>query len=444
MASFNELLPTGRIVFSFPYYEVSGVPVLFSRLALYLREQYRVDVAVIDYPTGYMAKTLVGTGVEIIPFLADQPLNLNASDCLVLQSVHPYSMHKEIIPHANTKIVFWNLHPYNWVQLLPLPLIKAKQLKDTMFSASIMRYCFPAQRKQLATTAQDMNKKSSLFFMDGENKQVTQTVLGLSFGETDYLPVPCDAINENRKLSSMDHSVVSTGEDESSGGVRFAWVGRVCDFKVYILKRAIFDAERHCVNNKVDATFHVVGEGDELHQLNSVEGSLTRVKLIFHGNITGSGNLNDFLLRDVDIMFAMGTAALESSKLGIPTVLLDPSYSEVPKGYQYRWLHNTEDFTLGEMVNDSSIRPDIDSLSVLVSELAVDYKRLSTAAYTYCQDNHFMPVVANKFLAKISKSSYQYKDFSIDVLTRPTVFRLYLWLREHLLNLSVKLQKRSV
>ena len=42
-----------------------------------------------------------------------------------------------------------------------------------------------------------------------------------------------------------------------------------------------------------------------------------KVRLIDH---LEEGSLNSFLLNETDILFAMGTSALEGAKLGIPTV----------------------------------------------------------------------------------------------------------------------------
>ena len=41
-----------------------------------------------------------------------------------------------------------------------------------------------------------------------------------------------------------------------------------------------------------------------------------------------STEINSFLLQNIDLMFAMGTSALEVAKLGVPTVMVDATYEE--------------------------------------------------------------------------------------------------------------------
>lgn len=60
--------------------------------------------------------------------------------------------------------------------------------------------------------------------------------------------------------------------------------------------------------------------------------------------------IRDHLTQNSDLHFSMGTAALEGGLAGLPTVLIDASYYDFPENYRYRWLHQTERYSLGRFI----------------------------------------------------------------------------------------------
>ena len=68
----------------------------------------------------------------------------------------------------------------------------------------------------------------------------------------------------------------------------------------------------------------------------------------FHGNLKYK-NLINLLNNSVDLSFAMGTSALDSAKIGIPTVLVDYSFKKI-KNYKFRWIFDTQNFDLAHEI----------------------------------------------------------------------------------------------
>ena len=97
---------------------------------------------------------------------------------------------------------------------------------------------------------------------------------------------------------------------------------------------------------------YVIGDGDCESIVKSFKPR-KGLEIRFLGTIVT--NLDEILLEH-DVVFAMGTSALEAAKLGIPSVLMDASYYEFPKDYRYRWLFESEEYVLGYMLPSEKIR----------------------------------------------------------------------------------------
>jgi hypothetical protein len=130
---------------------------------------------------------------------------------------------------------------------------------------------------------------------------------------------------------------------------RFAWLGRIDhDFKVLPLLRIVRDVSAHCQSHDEGASFLVIGSGNA--------DELLRREIRLHPHIrfnwlprVANDELEDVLLRETDVLFAMGTSALEGARVGIPTVLIQPfTQGEQEPSHPYRWIGTTDGHSLGE------------------------------------------------------------------------------------------------
>ena len=62
-----------------------------------------------------------------------------------------------------------------------------------------------------------------------------------------------------------------------------------------------------------------------------------------------SKNLEEFI-REFDLIFAMGTSALDAARVGMPVVRLDYSYKLIGSNYRYKFLHQVEGYSLGDRI----------------------------------------------------------------------------------------------
>ncbi|MCX7119947.1 MAG: hypothetical protein NTZ86_08840 [Legionellales bacterium] len=151
--------------------------------------------------------------------------------------------------------------------------------------------------------------------------------------------------------------------------LRFMWIGRVDnDFKILPLLRIIRDVSSALKRGvlKGELEFTIIGSGDSEDLLQKEITLTTGIKFIWKGKVPLS-ELTDLLTKNVDVLFAMGTSALEGARCGIPTVIVQPfSYQKQEPSLPYRWCHQTVGHSMGEFswVPCEPVQPkcDFDSL----------------------------------------------------------------------------------
>ena len=382
------------ITFFFPYRQISGVPVLFMRMARFLSEHHGIDTRVIDYPDGYMARTLRETGskVTVQPFYDKVPLSISADTLLVMQSILPYTIRPELKIDRNTRVVFWTLYHLNLVQtIIPLPFFRHIQARYFLFHKLFMNTLMFTLKRRLHGLVKSMNEKRAIFFMDGSTLKYTQERLDVRIDRPIYMPVPCDDVPRNLKKT------MAPCDDGSP--LSFCWVGRIADFKTPILLYTIRKLSELARKKLLTIRFHVIGEGPDEPIVRALNVEHNRFQLINEGVISGEA-LDRFLLDRVDILTAMGTSALEGAKLGVPTVLLDASYGAVKGDYRFRWLFESEDYGLADLMDDSQFVAGNDSLERIIEEAQGNYAALSVRTFEYCARNHSISSVAGNSLVE--------------------------------------------
>ena len=77
-----------KIIFFFPFRGYGGVPVVFLNIAKYLQNSSpALNIAVVDYADGYMAKNIGDSGVELIIFSRNELLHFGEQDLVIFQSL---------------------------------------------------------------------------------------------------------------------------------------------------------------------------------------------------------------------------------------------------------------------------------------------------------------------------------------------------------------------
>ena len=181
-----------------------------------------------------------------------------------------------------------------------------------------------------------------------------------------------------------------------SYGITIMWLGRVEGFKInsiILIYKEILAAAK--AGNKI--SFVVVGDGGDLDLLKEKVVTTPMVKVEYMGEVVGD-ELEYLLISQCDILIAMGTSALEGAKLGVKTLLVDVFLGFVPDMYNFKWLYETEEYSLGRILyrDDNSLLEIGCSLSSIIA--GDGWGDVSVKCKDYVNRNHTIPLSAELLL----------------------------------------------
>lgn len=409
-----------KICFYFPYDEVSGVPVLFFRMANEIAVSNKLNqIYVIDYSDGAMARNLISvSNLKLLPFVHGVPISPPEDAVLVMQSILPYTMLPELKILPNTKLIFWNLHPECLVpSLLPFPFLRNLQNLNFGLYNVLAKTLYRSLISKIGEFTTQAIDQKALWFMDQSNLDKTNKYLFKSFSDVDFVPVPAFA-------SKLIKTNILQGKDT----LNFTWLGRLCDFKSYILMYSIKKLSSLSFAQKKKIHFTIIGEGPFKREISNLLVNHEWFNLEMLGSMKPEA-LDNYLLKNTDVLTAMGTSALEGAKLGIPTILLDISYYPVKGYYNFRWLHESKNFDLGHDIGQFDLKEGNSSLENMLNDLYNNYQLLSTKALEYFLRNHEMKIVLDKFILKVKETEMKFSDINPAILNKSVVRKLYVILR---------------
>jgi hypothetical protein len=400
-----------KVTFFFPYYLISGVPVLFSNLAKDISNNYEVEVTIIDYEDGYMSRILEHeTKIKKIFFYDGKSISID-TDVLVLQSILPFQLRPEVKISNKTKLLFWNLHPSNLIlNTFPWKLfinIRSNLYKQLVVFFSLKKY---NQVKSFIINSRD---KNGLVFMDSSNYNNTIDFYNLELHKpVSYLPIACSNGNY-RKLPIAS----------SKTTLNISWIGRICDFKINSLNLLIRHLAHVSLKLKQKLILYVIGSGNEEKNL-KYDNHLNRYfKVIIIGSLSKL-KLDEFLYSNIDINASMGTSVLESAKFGIPSIVLDFDLNNINDNYTFRWLHETLNYDLGHFITNADYGAN-NSMEKMITHFNNEGEVISKKVYNYYLENHSLKSVSDNLVISIMKTEFLYSNINSSILKKGLVRRLY-------------------
>lgn len=367
------------IVFYFPFHDIGGVSVLFLRLADYLKDMFPVYIA--DYSDGYMALNRPA-GVDFICIDQNQKF---PDDCLVVfQSFLPWRFPYISRVSFESRVLFWNLHPKNFD-----PSIFNQNHKSILVSniAKFMNLFSSSRKRKLKDIVEYLVNRNALYFMDSENVRSTCNLLNTNIRSPKYLPVPVPKIWRKKKTRVSEHVV------------NCAWVGRICDFKYSILEHLIIRL-RNASKQIGPICLKVIGDGEYLKYIKDFTLTTVLDNERFRVDFVGERPLVElpkYLSDNVDIIFAMGTSALEGARIGIPVFLVDYSYNKIEKLYRFRYLFDNSGYCLGREINSNYFEEN-SSLEGALHSALTNYEFYSEKCYEYWLNKFSLDVVGPQFI----------------------------------------------
>jgi glycosyltransferase involved in cell wall biosynthesis len=401
--------------FFYPHRQPSGVSALFGRMASVLSRSSVLRPRLIDYPQGFMVRCLrESSGVKLTEFSRHRLLPIGSDEVLVLQAQIPSKISRQLSPCSDTRLIFWQLHPFNLIPPL-IPLLSP----GLVFRGKPDRYLRwlgtlqPRILEGVKSFIDLANRKRSLFFYDQPALTTTEAYLGYRLENPILLPVPISVPERPARSAKISKEHLHVG-----------WVGRLYDFKIHILLHVIQKFADYAQREHRGVTFHVIGGGPEEKRLNSIASKQRYFELRRFPDMTWN-TMSDYLTAEIDIVAAMGTSALEGAALGLPVIVLDFAYSSINPEYRFRWLYETKGYDLGHIIAESDCVDGCGSLPALLAELDANYSRISENTFKYCKTNHDLEVIGQRFIELIELASLRHGDLSPAMLKKTFIRRIY-------------------
>jgi hypothetical protein len=403
------------IRFFFPYRSPSGVCSAFARVAEDIASRCSIKTAVLDYKDGYLRRSLNGTGrVMVEDFEDNRSVDIPESDVLVLQAGSPPScIRRELKIHRGARLVFWQLHPFNFIpSLIPLVPNGSWLARRSGTYQALLKVFHGTKRKRVIEFIDLLSRERALFSYDQTSVQMTERLLGCRVPNPVLLPMPVEVPAAPPRLARL-----------AEHGLQVGWVGRLYDFKIHILTHTLQRFSDYARQQHIPITFHVIGDGPESRRL---EG-LALEHRFFKIHKTGDLNpkmVTSYLASNVDLVTAMGSSALEGALTGLPTILLDLSYGPVPPGYRFRWLYDTKGFDLAHPITGADCDPAEDVLPGMMETVRTNYAALGRKCFDYCVKNHSLPQIGDRFIELVRASSLKFEDIPETALRKSFLRRM--------------------
>jgi len=367
----------------------------------------------IDYQDGALNSLINDSEkLEKIYFEDRKKINVPKDTILVMQSIVPYMIRDELLIDDKTKLFFWNLHPENLVpNFIPFHFLNNIIRSNYIFFKRTIDFLFAKRLNLLKNFIKLSIKNNSLMFMDSSNLYNTYFKLNLKNSkDVEFLPIPVRLSKKNKKING--NKVLSV-----------SWVGRVEGFKFNILIYILNKLSKYCFEKNIEIHFHLIGDGTLLEEVKKIKFSNNLLKIKVYGNLNYK-DLIILLYDKVNLSFAMGTSALDSAKIGIPTILVDYSFKKI-KNYKFRWIFDTENFDLAHEIENNEYRGPVYSLNEIINQYLKDKKKLSIKSKKYVLEKHDINILSKTFLKKISNSKLEFGKIDKRILKKSLLRKLY-------------------
>jgi glycosyltransferase involved in cell wall biosynthesis len=246
--------------------------------------------------------------------------------------------------------------------------------------------------------------------MGKENVAATESCLRIQIESPAILPVPVPAVDSVKAVPSFPKTL------------KCAWVGRLCDFKYRILEHLI-ERLALAAGSVGPVELCIVGDGPYRNHIENaaVAHRGRNFSVEFKGELSPE-ELKAHLLDQVDVLFAMGTSALEGARLGVPVFLANFSYEKISRLYRFRFLFDDEgSLSLGEEITAGHCE-DRSSLESSLSAVVADYGQYSRLSRAYWARHFSMESARTNLLRHVDATRATFGEMADMGYSKPDFF----------------------
>jgi len=363
---------------------LGGVPILF--LNIYDELKSVVNFGFIIYKNSEIYELLTYRNIDHILFL-DNNLFFNSikkienNDIIVITTISVDII--KIFP-KNPYLIFWVVFPETIIEIFKISFIKNYYLA----------------RKFIYI----LNKYNAIYVMDDNcNKHINNYYKCTP----PYLPIPVKII-ENKYLLKNHSNILTTN---------FSYIGRAQVWKIRPLIKLLIDLDKILLYN----TFFYIYTDDAFSFKKALKDlTIEHIKLCFIEKFHIDKIIDHMLDNNVNLNFAMGTSALDTAKVGIPTILIDATYSKLPDNYKYLWLFDTQNYNLGSIIdsNFSNFAERAKHINMIMYDLITDNINISNKCYNYIFNHHNIIDISKSFINYSGISNLKYDNILFAIFVK--------------------------
>jgi hypothetical protein len=288
--------------------------------------------------------------------------------------VHPTEIFSSFFPVTN-KLLYLFGYPVSW-------LVK-----------KILRH----HNSLVLQLLQELVSKGGLILMDGATRRGLKYFFPELIGDCNLIPIPapCDEEIESGKRKANTFSI--------------GYLGRLDEFKYSALKPFI-ENQLSQLTKRSAVHLHLISEG---HLIETVVDLCAKhsIRLTNYGFLPNEV-AKKTLKEQTDVAASMGTAALDIASTGHPSIIIDPALNfRCGPQKKFRFVHEIEDFTLGEFRDFSKYQEGLHTLEELVDMLTLD-QNLGFKNRQYVEKKHNPKIVFSLLLTEIYNSQVIGNDIS--------------------------------
>ena len=320
---------TENIIFFYPSKIVGGAELLFARLANYLQE-YGKTVYYIDYKDGYIRNNEQFQNINFINFEDDKKTEFDLEGTLItpISNIHRIDDYIDF-KNGNLKLFFWTIHTFNLIHTMPEGYIL--QHFGALFNKIFMRRFCKNTFRFFSNILKECDKKNALWHMNKTTFSYNKTIF--SELRENYLPILSEPKN-----------IEATAEPIFDDEINIAILGRLCEEKTLPLLNVLRQLNKFKTSKKINA--YIIGDGICKKKIKPEK--FKKLNIIFKGTLQQK-ELGEFLAKNVDILFSMGTSLLEGAALKLPVVSIPYSYKNFNLNKFY-FLYDSKHFNLGTTI----------------------------------------------------------------------------------------------
>jgi hypothetical protein len=346
---------------------IGGGENLIINLAEYFYSQLNITVKIICYKDSYIYNRLSDLKISFvfIDMLQENfDADLTSKDVIIKTDPENINWFK----NSTARMVYWEI----------LPTVLANTInpsKKIFFKQLLFNYVL---------------KNKGLFFMDINGVEELQS-RGYKIVDYQLLPIP-----------AFIPITYNTRKRNDNSDITITYLGRAENWKIFPFKKVLDD-----LGNLDQLTFKVVIFcNDEAPYKKIIKDTYKNISISYFVNKYGK-ELEELLDEKSDCHFAMGTSAIDSAKMGIPTVLLDYSNNTFPEDYKYQFIFEAKGFSLGNSVEKAGYKDYQKSITDICDCIlsAEKYKEISKKCYDYVNDYHNIKTIATDVFKNANNST---------------------------------------